>query len=404
MYEMLTGHLPHGHSKKLSRVRDRLKKDPIPPRYYDRSIPPSIQEIILKSLATIPEQRYRSIADFISALKNHTSLQTTVLGELVTKPLPFVWFFTFTGCSRIVEDSDEEAPVRTTTDRQILGCIIDHEYSDLVIEQIKREVLLRGGEITLLAVTDEEQDDGLVKYAVEVEGKSFSKRLDNYIATLKRYDLEPILRIRKGDAAEVIIDIAGQLKADTIIMGPPRPKKGLSGIFGGSTIEKVIKHSDSTIVIADAVSPAAPPFFCHQDELTPGLLAEIDLFLTDTWVKHLNWFSETAHGLLDGSTLSGPHDETTCHFGTWLARILQEHDSQESNWAKLTALVAEPHKQFHLAIMHMTEAAENDDIPAMVKLYHEKALPQSVAFRKGLQEISRQLRAQQQKLFDPDSR
>lgn len=402
MYEMLTGHLPHGHSKKLSRVRDRLKKDPIPPRYYDRDIPPSIQEIILKSLARIPEERYRSIADFISALKNHTGMKTTVLGELVTKPLPFLWFLNFTGCSHILDGSDGETPVGTTTDRQILGCIIDHEYSDLVIEQIKREVLLRGGEITLLVATEEEQDDGLVKYAVEVEGKSFSKRLDNYIATLKRYNLEPILRIRKGDAAEVIIDTAGQLHADTIIMGPPRPKKGLSGIFGSSTIEKVIKYSDGTVVIADAVSPAAPPFFSHQDELTPGLLAEIDLFLTDTWVKHLNWFSETAHGLLDGSTRSGPHDETTCHFGTWLSRIPQE--SQNSYLTKLISIVEEPHKKFHLAIMQMTEAAENNDLPAMIKLYHEKALPQSIAFRKGLQEISRQLRGQKQQFLDPDGR
>jgi serine/threonine protein kinase len=397
MYEMLTGHLPHGHSKKLSRVRDRLKKDPIPPRYYDRNIPPSIQEIILKSLARIPEERYRSIADFTADLKNHAGMKTTVLGQLVTKPLPFPWFFSFAGCSRIVDDSEDETPVRTTTDRQILGCIIDHEYSDLVIEQIKREVLLRGGEITLLVATDEEQD--LVKYAVEVEGKSFSKRLDNYIATLKRYNLEPILRIRKGDAAELIIDTAGQLHADTIIMGPPRPKKGLSGIFGGSTIEKVIKHSESTIVIADAISPAAPPFFSHGDELTPGLLAEIDLFLTDTWVKHLNWFSETAHGMLDGSTRSEPQDETGCHFGTWLSKL-----PQDSHWAKLTAIVAEPHKNFHLAIMQMAETAENNDLSAMIKLYHEKALPQSVAFRKGLQEISRQLRTQQQKRIDPDSR
>jgi serine/threonine protein kinase len=396
MYEMLTGQLPHGRSKKLSRVRDRLRKDPIPPRYYDRDIPPSIQEIILKTLAKNPEDRYRAIADFISVVKNHASLRTTALGELVTKPLPFFWFFTFAGCSRMFGNSAGNPPIRKTTDRQILCCIVDHAYSDLVVEQVKREVLLRGGAITLLVATDEEQDGSLVKYAVEVEGKSFSKRLDNYIATLKRYNLDPILRIRRGEASEVIIDTARQLHADTIIMGPPRPRKGLSGIFGGSTIQKVIKHCSSTVVIADAISPASPPFLTDQEELHPLLLAEIDLFLIDTWVHHLNWFSETAHGLLDAFNQNGPHDETTCHFGTWLAKL-----PRSSLWAKLAANVAEPHKKFHHAVMQMAEMAEENDLPAMVKLYHEKAMPQSIAFKEGLQEISRQLRLQHhQKLSD----
>jgi serine/threonine protein kinase len=385
-YEMLTGKLPHGHSKKLSRVRDRLRKDPVPPRYYDKDIPPSIQEIILKSLARRPEDRYRSIADFIADLENHSKLQTSILGELVIKPLPFLWFFTFAGCSRIISGSEIKPPTRKTMDRQIIGCIVDHDYSDLVIEQLKREVLLRGGEVTLLVATGEDQDDNLVKYAIEVEGKTFSKRLDNYIANLKRYNLDPILRIIKGEASEVITETARQLQANTIILGPPRPQKGLSGIFGGSTIQKVIKQSSSTVIIADAISPASPPFFTDQDELNPVLLAEIDLFLTDTWVHHLNWFSKTAHGLLDASAQYGPHDETSCHFGTWLSRL-----PQSSHWLKLTAMVAESHKKFHHAVMQMAELAENEDLPSMVKLYHGKAMPLSIDFKKGLQEISRKL-------------
>jgi hypothetical protein len=44
--------------------------------------------------------------------------------------------------------------------------------------------------------------------------------------------------------------------------------------------------------------------------------------------------------------------------------------------------------------MQMAEMAEENDLPAMVKLYHEKAMPQSIAFKEGLQEISRQLRLQ----------
>jgi hypothetical protein len=42
--------------------------------------------------------------------------------------------------------------------------------------------------------------------------------------------------------------------------------------------------------------------------------------------------------------------------------------------------------------MQMAEMAKDNDLEAMVKLYHDKAVPQSVAFQKGLQDISRQLR------------
>ncbi len=390
-YEMLTAQLPHDRSKKLSRVRERIKRDPIPPRYYDPTIPPSIQQIILKTLARRPEERYRKIAEFIFDLTNHNTLPISVLGELVTKPLPFLWFFNFAGCSLIVDDSQKADQVKQTSDRQILGCIIDHDHADLVIEQVKREVLLRGGAITLLVSTEEADSESLVKYSVEVEGKAFSKRLDHYIATLKRYNLEPILRIKEGEASEVITETARQICADTIILGPPRSPKGLAAIFGGSTIQKVIKHATAKVIIADAVSPAAPPFFSHHDELSEGLLAEIDLFLTDTWVHHLNWFSATSHGLLDGSLQHGQDDGATCHFERWLSRL-----PQASQWVELTADVAESHRKFHQAVLEMAETAEDDDLPKMIKLYHQKAMPLSAAFKEGLQKISRQLRSQHQ--------
>ena len=41
----------------------------------------------------------------------------------------------------------------------------------------------------------------------------------------------------------------------------------------------------------------------------------------------------------------------------------------------------------------MTEMAENNDLPSMLKLYHQKAVPMSDAFKEGLQKISEQLRS-----------
>ncbi|MFW2368774.1 MAG: protein kinase domain-containing protein [Desulforhopalus sp.] len=382
-YEMLTGELPFKRSKKLARVRDRIRRDPIPPRYYRREIPPSMQEIILKSLAKSPHDRY-TIEGFIAALKNHDEMQTGVGGALITKPMPLHWFFKFTGCARITGKSKRQTPIKKTGKQHILGCIVDHEYSDLVIERVKREALMRGGEITLLTVIQEGDDEHLVKYITELEGRSLSNRLNSYISTLQRYNLDPVLRIRRGRPGEVITETAAGLPADIIILGPPRSPKGLASIFGESVIQKVIKGVPATVLIAETVTPAYPPFFTRPEELTPLLLSEIDLFLLDTWVQHLNWFSETAHGLLDSSEHYRFYEENICNFGLWLAGI-----PADSHLKVLISDAAEAHKNFHRAVDKM---AEQENLETMVSIYHQKALPLSNDLKECLENISRRLR------------
>ncbi len=388
LYEMLTGELPFGRSKKLSQVRSRIKKDPIPPRFFERNIPGSIQEIILTALERKPEKRFPTIEEFSSALRNYTDYPTTLRGCLVTKPLPFLWFFSPLGCEDIVDKSSEKQSHKGSEERHILGCIVDHDCADLVIEQVKREALLRGGQITLLTVTEDEIDDHLVKYANEVGGRQFSKRLDRYLANLKRYDLEPTLRIRKGQPVEIIVDTATQLDAEVVILGSPRPQKGLAGIFAGSTIDDVIKNCSGTVIISETVSPAFPPFFTSFKELNAERIAEIDLFLTDTWVHHLNWVSETICAILNGSP-GGTLDHHGCQFNEWLAEL-----PEGSGWRELLDAVREPHEKFHQAIEEMAEIAEgakNNEIRALIQQYHVKVLPLSLSLKEGLQAISQKL-------------
>lgn len=386
LYEMLTGQLPFKRSKKLSRVRERLRIEPIPPRYFDPCIPPTIQEVILKALEKNPNNRYPTITGFIAALEDHAEMPVTVRGQLVTKPLPFAWFFQKENCSGIIDSERSGQTDIVKSERQILGCIIDHEYSDLVVEQLKREALIFGGDITLLTVVIT-QDSDLEKYVTAVEGRALSARLDRYIALLKRYDIEPTLRIRKGIPVDVIANTARQLKADTIILGPPREKTGLAGIFAGSTVQKVMKRSLSRIVIADALSPATPPLVDSEKNLTPVVCKEIDLFFTDTWVHHLNWFSHVTHRLLQGTSSLAEEEDTACAFEEWLARL-----PQTPEWIRMVEPAAVSHRQFHRAVRNM--AVEGEAL-AIVKGHHKRILPLAAAFREGLTSVSEQLRAQQ---------
>ena len=57
IYQMATGKLPFGEPEKLSQVRERLWRDPVPPRALRREIPEWLQEIILRAMEVDPARR-----------------------------------------------------------------------------------------------------------------------------------------------------------------------------------------------------------------------------------------------------------------------------------------------------------------------------------------------------------
>ena len=57
LYQLATGHYPFGRPNLLS-LKRRLVAPPLPPRFHRHDLPPWLQEIILRSLETRPEDRY----------------------------------------------------------------------------------------------------------------------------------------------------------------------------------------------------------------------------------------------------------------------------------------------------------------------------------------------------------
>lgn len=388
-YEMLTGKLPFKRSKKLSNVQLRLKTDPVPPRYYDRNIKPEIQEVILKLLARDPEDRYSTAAELQHDLHNIKKVVVTEQGRKTSKPSVWPALFKTVGQSCKLYRDRNIKDAYHQSDRQILGCIFNNDISDLVVDQVRREVLMHGGKITLLTVIDEENDHDLLKYAKEVEGGQFSKRLDRYILQLKRYNLDPTVRIKSGDIAEVVLKTAENIQADLIVLGPPCAKKGLSRIFSGSTINKIMKVAICNVMVAEPVSPGQAPTLETLFSSEPERLKEVDLFLIDAWVHHVNWLSELTHILLINPTVHPDLDEQSCAFGAWLAQL-----STNDHLKNVSDLVNVPHKKFHRAAEKMAQSARSGDIEALRDTYLNKALPLSAEIKTGLQKISSYLQLQ----------
>ena len=60
LYEMITGRLPFIASDSAELARMHREDKPVAPRYYNNSIPSSLEEIILKVLSKEPSSRYRT--------------------------------------------------------------------------------------------------------------------------------------------------------------------------------------------------------------------------------------------------------------------------------------------------------------------------------------------------------
>jgi eukaryotic-like serine/threonine-protein kinase len=77
IYQMATGILPFGVPARIAKVRQRVWRDPVPPRAIRADIPPALQEIILKCLEPVPDRRYRTAQDLAFDLRHLDLVELT---------------------------------------------------------------------------------------------------------------------------------------------------------------------------------------------------------------------------------------------------------------------------------------------------------------------------------------
>ena len=68
VYEMLTGHVPFDAPTPNAVLYAHVNKPPVPPSQLNPRIPPVIETVVLRALAKRPDDRFRSDAEFASAL------------------------------------------------------------------------------------------------------------------------------------------------------------------------------------------------------------------------------------------------------------------------------------------------------------------------------------------------
>src|SRR5216683_8213201 len=85
LYFLATGERPFGEPQREAEWRRRLWRDPQPPRWWNKKVPPWLQEIILRCLEIEPADRYASAAQLAFDLQHPAEVALTRRAERRTR-------------------------------------------------------------------------------------------------------------------------------------------------------------------------------------------------------------------------------------------------------------------------------------------------------------------------------
>ena len=383
-YEMLTGLLPWPRSSKVHIARRRLRHDPTPPRHHNPEIPPQIQEIILHAIARNAKDRYASARDMQQDLECWQQLPITAAGNNTKQHS--MWRRLFQGKS-IQQSHTQQKRIKVSEGKpHIIGALIDSPGIDNILAEIKKQALIQPSEVTLVHVIEEESDSHVRRYGIAVEGERLMTVLERAVQILRRFNIDPNIRLIKGEVVEELEHLSRELGAQLLVMSVSRKKKGL--LRGASIQSRLEKSSLCRIIVAkeELFSPGADLIDLQPDQLTTSQVLACDIFLVDLWYEHLHYHTDFIYHKLLYPDQSVDLSEDNCRFGQWLSSL-----NSSKKWQELTATLALIHQQFHQLAFQMVEQC-NHDHAGVQDLYIRKSQPLSCRLKIELGQLSKLLR------------
>ncbi|WP_298832850.1 bifunctional serine/threonine-protein kinase/universal stress protein [uncultured Piscinibacter sp.] len=266
LYHLATGARPFGNPNSVRGLRQRLFRDPEPPRSLRAEVPPWLQEIILRCLEVQPGQRHQSAAQLAFELQNpdqvtltERALRSARSGGVTTLRR---WL------SAIGSEPEGAASAAEQAERSpILLAAVDVAGATPALLQAVRHTALRllqtepGARLACLTVmkthriaTDEYlEPDGSSKHV------KLLVQLKHWAHPLLRA-LDPQRELQAGrvtyhvleapDAADAIVEYARKNHVDHVVMGA-RSSGGLRRYLG-SVSAQVVAECDCTVTVVRA--------------------------------------------------------------------------------------------------------------------------------------------------------
>jgi nucleotide-binding universal stress UspA family protein len=231
LYELATGRQPFGEPQTLAGMRDRLWREPVPPRALDSRVPPWLQEIILRCLEADPTLRYQSAAHIAFDLRHPEQValseragRTTVAGFLSQFGR---WWKARSG-EQAIGRGERKAAARAP----VIMVAVDTEHLEddrhPSLQSATRQLVALNSEFRLMCVSviravplGEGPADSDTASGRHLEHKT---RLRHWVEPLKLPPSRVSLHVvEAANATGTLLDLARANHVDLIVLGAPGP-------------------------------------------------------------------------------------------------------------------------------------------------------------------------------------
>lgn len=259
LYELATGRLPFGAPTGPGGLRRRLYRDPVPPRAVLSSIPPWLQEVILRCLEVDPDDRYASAAQVAFDLVHPEQVEITSRGRRTRRLGPG------TVLRRWIRAAGFEPPPGGPPSAQlrrgaiVVVAVATQHTNEAQFEALRgaaRRLLAGASEVRLACVT-------VIRPSPELggseAGQTATERRIAHLARLRHW-AEPLGLdagrvsfhvLESSDPADALVDYARVNQVDHLVVGAPPPDLPLRGLLG-TVATKVAAVAPCTVTVVRA--------------------------------------------------------------------------------------------------------------------------------------------------------
>jgi serine/threonine protein kinase len=254
MYHLATGVRPYGQPTKVSGLKKRLYRDPIPPRVHRPELPPWFQEVILCCLETLPADRFDTPGQLAFMLQHSDQLPLTARASKLKHDSLMTVIkrrFKMAGIDGMVPQSAaaqlNKAPI-------LLVALDLHGASDLLVGV--RDVTARmlpattGARLACLTVRKVNRlgmDDSLIQGGQNIHVRQLAQLKDWARSLGLGAERITFHVLEATDAASAIVSYANDNGVDQIIIGA----RGSSAMrrYLGSVSAQVVAEANCTVTV-----------------------------------------------------------------------------------------------------------------------------------------------------------
>jgi nucleotide-binding universal stress UspA family protein len=261
MYFFATGVRPFGDPQRLSGLKRRLWRDPVPPRRLRPGCPPWLQEIILRCLEVHPAWRHPTAAHLALALRHPDQVKLTARSEKLRQD-PFTTVLRRRFSDRELTIPKERTPKRNDGDAPILAVAVDLSADAAPVAEFLRTMVahmlpaLPGARVACLNVFKL----GRITLDEQVDAEGRNRHLQRLVEL--RHWAEPLALeegrisfhvLQSPDPAGAILQYVNANRVDHVVLGARA--SSMRRTLLGSVSSQVASHAHCTVTVVRARRP-----------------------------------------------------------------------------------------------------------------------------------------------------